>query len=117
MLFFNLLECTHDLGLRFKEVLADAKYSSEKALETVRTYGGEPVIPIRSDSLIKAALPVGKGVIIRGARRLMEMFKKLMSVERLFSQIKERLLLGNKNIDKLIMIISFKVDLWKKRSN
>jgi SRSO17 transposase len=38
---------------------------------------------------------VGRDFVVRGARRLVELFKKRWSIERLFSRAKEWLLLGN----------------------
>jgi transposase len=93
--FKPLLESVQSLGIRFKAVLADAQYSSQKAREAVRGYDAEPVIPVRRDSRVKEALRVGKDFVVRGAHRLVELFKRRMSVERLFSRAKEWLLLGS----------------------
>jgi len=41
---------------------------------------------------------VGKDFVVRGARRLVGLFKRRMSVERLFSRAKERLMLGSLRI-------------------
>ena len=79
--FKPLLERIHGLGIRFKAVLADAQYSSKKVGEAVEVYGMEPVIPVRKDSRGKEALLVGKDFRFRGARRLVELFKKRWSVE------------------------------------
>jgi len=75
-------------------VLADAQYSSGKARTATEAYGAEPIIPVRRDSWVKEALRVGKDFVVRGARRLVELFKKRWSVERLFSRAKEWLMLG-----------------------
>ena len=93
--FKPLLERVHGLGIQFKAVLADAQYSSQKARDTVQAYGAEPIIPVRSDSRVREALRVGKDFIVRGASRLVELFKRRMSVERLFSRAKEWLMLGS----------------------
>ena len=93
--FKPLLERVQSLSIKFKAVLADAQYSSQKAREAVRGYGAEPVIPFRRDSRVKEALRVGKDFVVRGARRLVELFKRRMSVERLFSRAKEWLMLGS----------------------
>jgi transposase len=94
--YFNpLLERLQSLGVRFKAVVADAQYSSRKAREAVRTYDAEPVIPVRKDSRLKETLRVGRDFVVRGARRLVELFKKRWSIERLFSRAKEWLLLGS----------------------
>jgi transposase len=91
--FKPLLERVHNMGITFKAVLADAQYSSERVRAAAEAYGAEPVIPVRRDSLVKEALRVGKDFIVRGARRLVELFRKRMSVERLFSRAKEWLML------------------------
>ena len=96
--FKPLLEQVHGLGLRFRAVLADAQYGSRKARDAVKAYGAEPVIPVRRDSRIKEALRVGKDFVVRGARRLVELFKRRMSVERLFSRAKEWLMRGSLRI-------------------
>ena len=93
--FKPLIEQVHCLGIRFKVVLADAQYSSQKARDAVKAYGAEPVIPVRRDSRVKEALRVGKDFVVRGAHRLVELFKRRMSVERLFSRAKEWLMLGS----------------------
>jgi transposase len=92
--FRPLLEKVHDLGVRFNAVLADAQYSSRKARDAVHDYEAEPVIPVRKDSRLKEALRVSKDFVVRGTRRLVELFKKRWSIERLFSRAKEWLLLG-----------------------
>jgi hypothetical protein len=56
-------------------------------------YGAEPVIPVRRDSRFRDALQVGKDFVTHGARRLVDLFRKRWSVERLFSRAKEWLLL------------------------
>jgi transposase len=96
--FKPLLEKVHDLGVRFNAVVADAQYSSKKAREVVHGYEAEPVIPVRRDSRVKEALRVGRDFVVRGRRRLVELFRKRWSVERLFSRAKEWLMLGNLKI-------------------
>ena len=93
--FKPLLERVHGLGIRFKAVLADAQYSSRKVTEAAEAYGAEPIIPVRRDSRVKEVLRVGKDFVVRGARRLVELFRRRMSVERLFSRAKEWLMLGS----------------------
>lgn len=61
----------------------------------MREYGAEPVIPYRKSSKIRNALKVGKDFIVRGVKRLVRLFWKRVSVERLFSRAKEWLLLGH----------------------
>ena len=93
--FKPLLERVHRLGVRFSMVVADAQYSSRKVRATAEDYGAEPVIPVRRDSKVKEALRVGKDFIIRGASRLVGLFRRRMSVERLFSRAKDGLMLGS----------------------
>jgi transposase len=93
--FKPLLERVHGLGIRFEAVVADAQYSSRKVREAAEAYGAETVIPVRRDSRVKEALRVGKDFIVRGAHRLVELFKRRMSVERLFSRAKEWLMLSS----------------------
>jgi transposase len=82
-------------GVGFKTVLADAQYDSAKVRNTVREYGAEPVIPYRRSSKIRDALKVGRDFIVRGIKRLVKLFRKRVSVERVFSRAKEWLLLGH----------------------
>jgi len=91
--FKPLLDKAHSLGVRFRAVLADAQYSSRKVREAAEAYGAEPVIPVRRDSRVRDVLHVGKDFIVHGARRLVELFRKRWSVERLFSRAKEWLML------------------------
>ena len=96
--FKPLLERVHGLSIRFRTVLADAQYSSRKVRGAAEAYGAEPVIPVRRDSRLKEALRVGKDFVVRGARRLVELFRRRMSVERLFSRAKEWLMLGSPKV-------------------
>ena len=93
--FKPLLERVHGLGIMFKAVVADAQYSSRKVRAAAEEYGAEPVIPVRRDSRVKEALRMGKDFVVRGARRLVNLFRRRMSVERLFSRAKEWLMLGS----------------------
>ena len=93
--FKPLLERVHSLGVKFKAVVADAQYSSGNIREAAEAYGTEPVIPVRRDSRLRDALRVGKDFVVRGARRLVELFRKRWSVERLLGKAKEWLMLGS----------------------
>jgi len=90
-----LLEKLNGQGISFQTVLADAQYDSAKVRNTVREYCAEPVIPYRKGSRIRGAFRVGKDFIVRGAKRLVKVFRKRVSVERVFSRAKEWLLLGH----------------------
>lgn len=88
-----LLEKLKDRGISFKTVVADAQYDSAKVRETVRECGAEPVIPYRKSSKIKHTLRVGYDFVVHGAKRLVNLFRKRVCVERVFSRAKEWLLL------------------------
>jgi len=90
-----LLDKLKAQGVSFKTVLADAQYDSAKARNTVREYGAEPVIPYRKSCRIRDAFRVGKDFIVQGAKRLVRLFRKRVSIERVFSRAKEWLLLGH----------------------
>lgn len=90
-----LLEKLKGLGVKFKAVLADAQYDSSRVREDVKRFGAEPVIPYRSSSKVKNGLKVGKDFITRGIRRLVKLFRKRVSVERMFGRAKEWLLLDH----------------------
>jgi len=89
------LEKLKQRGISFNTVLADTQYDSAKVRDTVREYGAEPVIPYRKSSKIRNALKVGKDFIVRGVKRLVNLFRKRVSLERLFSRAKEWLLLDH----------------------
>ncbi len=82
-------------SISFRTVLADAQYDSAKVRETVEEYGAEPVIPYRKYSKIKKALTVGKDFVVHGVKRLVNLFRKRVSIERVFSRAKEWLLLDH----------------------
>ena len=90
-----LLEKLKKLGVKFKAVLADAQYNSSKVREDVKRFGAEPVIPYRRSSKVKNGLKVGKDFITRGIKRLVKLFRKRVSVERMFGRAKEWLLLDH----------------------
>jgi len=90
-----LLEKLKKYGVKFKNVLADAQYDSSKVREEVKRFGAEPVIPYRRTSKLKNGLKVGKDFVVRGVRRLVKLFRKRVSVERMFGRAKEWLLLDH----------------------
>jgi transposase len=93
--FKPLLEKLQKQGINCKTVVADAQYSSEQVRTAAEECGAEPVIPVRKDSRLKDMLQVGKDFIVRGINRLVQLFKKRMSIERLFSRAKEWLMLSS----------------------
>jgi hypothetical protein len=90
-----LLEKLRGHGVCFETVLADAQYDSAKVMETVEEYGAEPVIPYRKTSRIKNGLKVGRDFVVHGTKRLVKLFRKRVSIERVFSRAKEWLLLNH----------------------
>jgi len=82
-------------GISFKTVLADAQYDSTKVRKVVRKCGAEPVIPYRKSARIRGVLRVDKDFIVRGVKRLVKLFRKRVSIERVFSRAKEWLLLNH----------------------
>ncbi len=90
-----LLEKLKEHGVCFETVLADAQYDSSKVREDVRLFGAEPVIPYRRSSKVKDGLKVGKDFITRGIKRLVKLFRKRVSVERMFGRAKEWLVLDH----------------------
>jgi len=90
-----LLEKLMEQGVCFETVLADAQYDSAKVRETVEEFGAEPVIPYRRSSRIKNGIKVGRDFVVHGAKRLVNLFRKRVSVERLFGRAKEWLLLDH----------------------
>jgi hypothetical protein len=75
--------------------VADAQYDSAKVRETVKEYGAETVIPYRKSSRIRNTLRVGRDFVVRGVKRLVNLFRKRVSIERVFSRAKEWLLLDH----------------------
>jgi len=102
--FEPLLERVHHLGIRFNAVLADAQYNSMNVRDAAEWLGAEPVIPVRRDSLVKKALRVGRDFVTRGAKRVVELFRKRWSIERLFGRAKEWLMLDGLRVRGLAQV-------------
>jgi len=90
-----LLEKLRGRGVGFKTVVADAQYDSARVRETVKEYDAETVIPYRKSSKIRNALKVGKDFVVHGVKHLVNLFKKRVCIERVFSRAKEWLLLDH----------------------
>ena len=90
-----LLQKLKNLDVSFNTVLADAQYDSAKVRETVKEYGAEPVIPYRKTSKISKALMVGRDFTVQGVKRLVKLFRRRVSIERVFGRAKEWLLLDH----------------------
>jgi transposase len=99
-----LLEKVHRLGVRFKAVLADAQYNSMNVRDATEWLGAEPIIPVRRDSVLKNALRVGRDFVTRGVKRVVELFRKRWSIERLFGRAKEWLLLDGLRVRGLAQV-------------
>lgn len=74
--------------------MADGQYDSARIREIVREYDAEPVIHYRKSSRIGDTLRVGRDFVVRGVKRLVRLFRKRVSIERVFSRAKEWLLLA-----------------------
>jgi len=76
-------------GKRISHFIADSQYYSEEVFKTIRSYGAEPVI---SHSLkVKEPLInlyVTKHFRVKGDKRLVELYKQRMAVERAFKASK-----------------------------
>ena len=92
--FKSLLEWVHGLSIKFRTVLADAQYSSNKVRAATEEFGTEPVIPVKRDCKVKDALSVGRVLRDSGATPPGGAVQGRCSVERLFSRAKEWVLLG-----------------------
>jgi transposase len=90
-----LLEKLKRRGVGFKTVVADAQYDSAKVRKTVKEYGAKTVIPYRKSSRIRDTLRVGRDFVVRGVKRLVNLFRKRVCIERFFSRAKEWLLLDH----------------------
>jgi hypothetical protein len=108
--FEPLLERVHRLGVKFREVLADAQNSSVNVRDAAEWLGAEPIIPMRRDSRVEAVLHVGRDFVARGAKRILGLFRKRWSIERLFGRAKEWLMLDGLRVRGLAQV-SFHVSL------
>jgi hypothetical protein len=102
--FEPLLEKVRRLGVGFRAVLADAQYSSENVRDAAEWLGAEPVIPVRRDSRVRDALRVGCDFVAKGAKRIVRLFRKRWSIERLFGRAKEWLLLDGLRVRGLAQV-------------
>jgi hypothetical protein len=101
------MEKLRNQGVSSKTVIADAQYDSAKVGGTVRRYGAEPVIPYRKCSKIRNALRVGRDFILRGVKRSVRLFRKRVSIERVFSRAKEWLLLDHLRVRRLEQVFIY----------
>jgi hypothetical protein len=102
--FEPLLERAHRLGVGFRHVVADSQYNSENVRNAAEWLGAEPIIPVRRDSRARRALRVGRGFVAKGARRVVRLFRKRWSIERLFGRAKNWLLLDGLKVRGLAQV-------------
>jgi transposase len=79
-------------GKHISHFIADSQYYSEEVFKAIRRYGAEPVIPHSSkvkEPLIN--LYVTKRFRVKGEKRLVELYKRRMAVERTFKASKQEL--------------------------
>jgi transposase len=79
-------------GKRISHFIADSQYYSEEVFKAIRRYGAEPVIP--HSSKVKQPLInlyVTKRFRVKGEKRLVELYKRRMAVERAFKASKQEL--------------------------
>jgi hypothetical protein len=102
--FEPFLEKVRRLGVRFKTILADSQYSSMNVRNAAEWLGAEPLIPVRRDSRLRDAFRVGRDFVARGAKRIVRLFRKRWSIERLFGRAKEWLLLDGLRVRGLAQV-------------
>ena len=81
-------------GKSISHFIADSQYYSAEVFKTIRRYGAEPAIPHPSkvkEPLIN--LYVSKRFKVKGEKRLVELYKQRMAVERAFKASKSDLLM------------------------
>ena len=103
--FEPLLEETLRLGVGFKVVVADSQYSSENVRNAAEWLGAEPIIPVRRDSRVRRALKVGSDFVAKGPRRVVKLFRKRWSIERLFGRAKNWLMLDGLRVRGLAEVV------------
>ena len=67
-------------------------------------FDAEPIIPVRRDSRLRDAFKVGRDFVAKGARRVVRLFRKRWSIERLFGRAKEWLLLDGLRVRGLAQV-------------
>ena len=102
--FEPLLERVHRIGVRFRSVLADSQYSSSNVQDAAEWLGAEPVIPHRRDSHLRNAFKMGVDFVAKGAKRIVRLFRKRWSIERLFGRAKEWPLLDGLRVRDLAQV-------------
>ncbi len=103
--FEPLLEKTRRLGVGFKTVVADSQYNSENVRNATEWLGAEPIIPVRRDSRVRRALRVGRNFVAKGSRRVVRLFRKRWSIERLFGRAKNWLMLDSLRVRGLTEVV------------
>jgi len=83
-------------GKHASHVIADSQYYSAEVFKTIKHYGAEPIIPHPvnvKNPLIN--LYVTKRFKVKGEKRLVELYKQRMAVERAFKAAKHELMMEN----------------------
>jgi hypothetical protein len=86
------------------EAFGDGAYDSCEVYGELERRGIEPVIPVRRDSRVLDALRVGRDFVAKGAKRIVRLFRKRWSIERLFGRAKEWLLLDGLRVRGLAQV-------------
>jgi transposase len=102
--FEPLLERVHHLGVRFSTVLADSQYSSSNVRDAAEWLGARSVIPYRRDSRLRDVFRVGRDFVAKGAKRIVQLFRRRWSIERLFGRAKEWLMLDDLRVRGLTQV-------------
>jgi hypothetical protein len=102
--FEPLLERVHRLGVGFRHVVADSQINSENVRNAAEWLRAEPIIPVRRDSRARRALRLGCDFVAKGARRVVRLFRKRWSIERLFGRAKNWLLLDGLRVRGLAQV-------------
>ena len=103
--FEPLLERTRRLGVGFKTVVADSQYNSENVRNAAEWLGAEPIIPVRRDSRVRRALRVGRDFVAKGSKRVVRLFRKRWSIERMFGRAKNWLMLDGLRVRGLMEVV------------
>ena len=94
LVFNQLTKMLIESGIMIgRVVVADSQISSENVRDAAEWLGAEPIIPVRRDFRVRRALKVGRGFVAKGSRRVVRLFRKRWSIERLFGRAKNWLML------------------------
>jgi transposase len=103
--FEPLLEEARGLGVGPKVVVADSQYNSDNVRNAAEWLGAEPIIPVRRDSRVRRALRVGRDFVAKGSKRVVKLFRKRWSIERMFGRAKNWLMLDGLRVRGLAEVV------------